>query len=283
LSDEKVIRRISRDTVPVGLNLYVIRDAMGPAGDFFREVQKQKPEQYQGIFVVSPEGKVLSSQGSEPAKPKTWTGDLLDVLETGVKAYGSVTPRKVKAVDSQPHRGVGVRSDDSIVLAVSGRWMLLGLDKRGMGKVMFDVVPLTSSQAASLSVAESPKGTTWQVPVNVVKQMHKALSPTSDKGTLVRAHEVSTASLKGTVERVDGDLAYLTFEGKLAGEHLGEFDPNKGKKSSATITLTGVGTCEVKSGKLLSITLLGDGIHRGYPPYNEAQRYGAILEWRRKK
>jgi hypothetical protein len=269
--------------VPVALNLYKIRDKKGPAGDFFRDVQKQRPEQYQGIYVVSPAGKVLSNQAKEPARPKTWTQDLLDVLDRGVKAYGDVTTRKVKVVDPQPYRGAGVRSDESIVLAVYTRWMLFGVERRGLGTPTFDSIELTSTQVASLSLASSEKGATWQVPPGVVKQLHKALSATSDKSTLARANEVDQATLKGKVERIEAGIAYLSFEGKLAGEHAGNFDPNKGKKTKADLSLTGVGTCEARTGKLLSLTLVGDGSFRGFPPYNGAQRFGAVIEWQRKR
>jgi hypothetical protein len=46
--------------VPVALNLYKIRQDQGEAGDFWRSVQKQKPN-YQGLWLVSPEGKVLAA------------------------------------------------------------------------------------------------------------------------------------------------------------------------------------------------------------------------------
>ena len=41
--------------MPVALNLYEIKKAKGPGGDFFRAVQKQRPGQYQGLYLVDPE------------------------------------------------------------------------------------------------------------------------------------------------------------------------------------------------------------------------------------
>ena len=41
--------------MPVALNLYKVRQDKSEAGDFFRSVQKQKPN-YQGLWVVSPSG-----------------------------------------------------------------------------------------------------------------------------------------------------------------------------------------------------------------------------------
>lgn len=283
LSDERVVRVVKRDVVPVAVNLYKIREAKGAAGDFFREVQKQKPEMYQGVYVVDPDGKVLAVQSREPEKPKSWAGDLLEVLADGVKAYGTVTPRKAKWVDPQPFRGVGTTDDGGVVLAVTTRWMLLGLEKRGLSKPTFDSVELTDAQAQSLSLAESPKGTTWQVPAGVVKQFHKVLSATSDKSSLPRANEVTDAKLEGRVERVADGVAYLTFAGKVSGSHLGDLDPNVGKRNYSEMALTGVGTCEEKSGKLLSLLLVGEGVYKAFPPYDEARKFGAAVEWRRKR
>jgi hypothetical protein len=45
--------------VPVALNLYKVRQDRGEAGDFFRSVQRQKPN-YQGLWLVSPEGGTAS-------------------------------------------------------------------------------------------------------------------------------------------------------------------------------------------------------------------------------
>ena len=48
--------------MPVALNLYKIRQGKGGAGDFFRSVQRQKPNS-PGLWVASPEGRVLVLDG----------------------------------------------------------------------------------------------------------------------------------------------------------------------------------------------------------------------------
>ncbi len=278
MSDESVIKTISLNCVPVALNLYKIRDDKTEAGDFFRKVQEQRPDQYQGIFVVTPEGKVLANQAKQP-EMKDWTRDLLDVLDDGLRAFGKVKPRKVAWVDPQPFRGVGVRDDGSIVLAVSTRTMLNGTNPNGFGPAVLDRVELPADLVESLTVANSPRGTTWQVPPATMKQFYVMLTAISDKSTLPRPKEITEATLKGRVERVRDGIAYLSFEGTLAGEHVGEFDPYKGKKSRSELKLTGVGTCDARRGKLLSLTLIGDGQFRNFPPYDSPERFGAVAEW----
>ena len=61
MSHPDMLRFISANTVPVALNLFVIREQRDAAGDFFRAVQKQRPAQYQGLYLVAPDGKVADA------------------------------------------------------------------------------------------------------------------------------------------------------------------------------------------------------------------------------
>jgi hypothetical protein len=267
----------------VALNLYTIRKEKGPAGDFFRGVQKQRPAQYQGIYIVEPEGKVLASQGKEPPKPKSWTQDLLDVMEDAVRAHGGVTARKTDAIDLLPDRGFGRRADGSIVLAVYTRYMLAGLDRRGFGDSTLDSVVWSGIDRARVEFPGLATGDDFAVGTAVVRKLHRVLSPSSDANTMPRADEVTQAKLVGRVEAIRGGIAHLSFRGSIAGVHTVEFDPNKGKKIHAEMAFSGVGACEVKTGKLLSLTLLGDGRYRSYGAGDRFMRYGAVVEWRLKR
>jgi hypothetical protein len=283
LSDDAVIRSISRYCVPVAVPLYTIRDEKSPSGDFFRAVQKQRPEQYQGIYIVSPEGKVLAWQARAPEKRETWTSALVDVIETGVGAYGPVTVRKAEPVKLLPDRGVGRRKDGSIVLAVYGRTLSLGLDRRGFGGVTFDSAVLSDKERQKLEFPGLKEGDDFQVDTSAVRKLHRVLSPASDCNTLARADEVEHASLSGKVDGILSDVVYLSFQGRIRGLHTWPFPPHKGKKIYAEVMLAGVGSCERKTGKLLSLLLLGDGRYRNFPPYDHVEKYGVVVEWRLKR
>ncbi len=63
---------VSENFVPTPINLYKVRKATDGARELFLSVQRQK-DQYQGIWIVSPDGKVLA--GHQNFKDsKTWTG-----------------------------------------------------------------------------------------------------------------------------------------------------------------------------------------------------------------
>jgi hypothetical protein len=47
--------------------------------------------------------------------------------------------------------------------------------------------------------------------------------------------------------------------------------------------MTGVGAYDVKNNRMLSMTLVFDGIFRGVKPYDQPAKYSAVVEWRRER
>ena len=135
---------ISHHFVPVAQNLYVIREEKGPAGDFFRGIQKQRPNQYQGLYLVNADGKVLASH-QQFTSDKTWTNELLTELKPGLKAFGEVKLRDVKYFDPLPHRGTGVRDDGSVVLALYLRFGIKGVPLREVPDPTIDSLPISAA------------------------------------------------------------------------------------------------------------------------------------------
>ncbi len=282
MSDDEVIKAISRQCVPVAINRESISNEKSAAGDLYRDIRKQRPNQYQGIYVIDPKGKVLANQAEPPKDVKLWAKDLRDQIDAGVKAFGEITQRPAMKLTALDDRGIGTRADGSAVLAVTLRYMHLGLDKRGIGGPAFDSVVLTSEQLSKFGIAKAKAGMTWKVPATDAKHLHKVLSPNSDPNTLAQADEVTLAKLEGKVERVSRGIAYLRFTGRISGAHVWIFPPNKGKEINGDVKLDGVGTCDAITGKLKSIILVGMGEYRNYPPYDQVGKYGAVIEWKAK-
>src|SRR5207248_17159 len=107
LSDDDVINQVSKSFVPVAVNLYKIREAPGSAGDLFRSVQRQR-SQYQGIWIVSPDGKVLAGH-HEVKNPTQWAREVLDTIVAALAACRPVQAREPIATDPIPNRGRGLR------------------------------------------------------------------------------------------------------------------------------------------------------------------------------
>jgi hypothetical protein len=284
------VRLVADNFVPVALNLYKIRKAKGPAGDFFRSAQKQR-SQYQGLWVVSPAGKVLAAnqEMKHLADRAKWTKSVLADLQAGLKAFGAVKPRKARRSDPLPHRGVGARPGGGVTLAVTDRWVIVkSLDKGpprdALGATIFDSINLTDKEWAHLAPAKAEAGSKWEVPKETARKFFPLLSPAD---TVFRdPKEVTAVQLAGRVRKVEGGVAYLSYEGRIAGTHHGTKDEGKaGKKCSADAKLIGgVGEYDVKAGKMISLTLVYDGQWRNYAPYDDPPtRFGAVVEWSRER
>jgi hypothetical protein len=267
----------------VALNLYEIRKEKGEAGDFFRAAQKQRPEQYQGIMIISPDGKVLAAHGKAAEPAKKWTDEILGLIDLGVEKFGGVKPRLPEARDALADRGLGLRKGGGAALAVFLRPMVLGHDPRGLGPYAVDSIILSADELAAFGREGAAEGDEWHISPSVMKRMHKLLSPSSDANTMARKNEVSAASLRARVEKVIDGVAYLRYTGRISGEHVWEFPPHKGKKIKADATLEGVGACDAKTGAMTRIVIVARGTYRGYPPYDAPSGYGGVIDWRLKK
>ncbi len=272
--------------MPVALNLYRIREDKGVAGDFWRSVQRQKPN-YQGLWLVSPEGKVLAAHQdmSNMADPHgKWARAALADLEAGLKAFGPVTPRRAERSQPLPDRGVGTQPDGRVTLAVTDRWVFvkdLSRDppRDALGATVLDSITLTAEEWRGLAPPDAKPGGQWTVPEATARKFFPLLSATD---TVFRdAREITSVRLAGRVERVEGGTAYLAYEGAIAATHRGTKNEGKeGKEcSSAAKLLGGVGAYDMKSGRLLSLTLVFSGRFRNYAPYDEPAPFGAVVEW----
>jgi hypothetical protein len=240
-------------------------------------VQKQRPAQYQGLYLVAADGKVLASHQNFKSD-KTWPQEVLADLQPGVKAFGDIKPRAVEVADPLPNRGVGIRADGSTCLAVFLRYPIKGIPLRELPNPTIDSLVLTTEDLKELVPAKAAVGTEWTISEAVGRKFHRVLGP-GDEDTMPRLHEVQSASFVGRVKSMEGSIASLTYEGTIAGSH--ETQSNKGK-CRGEARLVGVGTCDVKTGRLLSLVWVFDGKYR--PPKASDKQvlpYSGVVEWRR--
>ena len=274
-----MIRLIAGNVVPVSLNLYEIRKAKGPGGDFFRSVQKQRPAQYQGLYLVTVEGKVLASHQNFDSD-KTWAKKVIADLQPGLKAFGAIEPRKAGPADPLPERGVGVRKDGSARLAVFLRYAIKGIPLRELPNPTIDSLVLTAEQFAKLAPPKPEVGFAWKVPEAVGLEFCRVLGP-GDENTMPRPKEVKSVRLAGKVKAVQDGIAILSYEGEIVGSHETQ---SNGGKCHGEAKMTGVGTYDVKSARLLSLVWVFEGTFTAPPPYDKpAKPYGGVVEWRRER
>jgi hypothetical protein len=209
---------------------------------------------------------------------KTWAKELMADLQPGLKAFGEIEPRKPTVADPLPGRGVGLRKDGGVCLAVFLRYSIKGIPLRELPNPTIDSLVLSEGDFAKFAPPKAEAGAAWQVPGAVGRQFCRVLGP-GDENTMPRPNEVASVRLEGKVESVSDGIARLTYEGEIAGSH--ETQSKRGK-CHGKAKMTGVGTYDVKAGRLLSLVWVFDGTFTAPPPYDKpARAYSGAVEWRR--
>ncbi len=261
LSDPAVVRLVSESFVPVAVNLYTIREDKGPAGDFFRKLNRQFV-QYQGLYLAAPDGKLL-------VKKQMWTlENVREGLKEGLRTFGPVKPRRGHS-EYLARRGCGVDKDGCVILSVSTKLLFVPHLPEDLADLGLSTIPMTGHDRILLSAAELNtlvpdgvrEGAKWTVPEAIARQFFPVLDNWDKR--FRKPDEVTAVHLAGRVRSIRHGIAYLNFEGDIAGTHVWprEAGPKLAGKSlrSELKLLAGVGAYEMESGNLLSLTLVFDG------------------------
>jgi hypothetical protein len=294
LSDQAIIRRVATDFVPVAVNLYKVRHAKDAGGELFRSVQRQK-DQYQGIWIISPQGKVLAGH-HEMKSHDTWVQEVSETVDSALKVFGPVPPRQVKPTNPLPFRGQGVQLGGSVCLAIYSRQMLGGSRQnapagvvasrrwlwdgalRPDGPPVIDSLTLSAKEWAAMAPPRTDVGTTWLVPEAVTRQFCRVLIPSSDQSSMPRPEDAKLARLTGTVESVEDGLARVRLVGAWEAVHLQEGDTKRPLRGAATAE--GIAVYDLTQQAIQSVLLVFNG---RYGRLNDEAvcAAGAVVEWHR--
>ncbi len=273
MNQPAIIKLIATNTVPVALNLYEIRSQKDSSGDFFRGVQKQRPAQYQGLYLVTAEGKVLASH-QKYANEKTWAHDVATDLEPGLRAFGEIKPRDVSRVDPLPFRGVGLHNDGSITLAIYLRNSIRGIPLRELPNPIVDSLTLSAAELGEFAPPRLELGATWKFSEELSRKFSRLLGP-GDEDSMPRPSEVTAFHLTAKLDRGENGVAIITYQGTLTGSHLTAAK----KRTQGRIQIVGVGRYRVKTREMLSIVWLAEGVYNAPPPYDAGVGYSGVAEW----
>jgi hypothetical protein len=266
----------------------VAKDA---GGDLFRSAQQQK-NQYQGIWILSPEGKVLAAH-QDYRKPETWTSEVLAATDAALAAFGPVPARQTRAANPLPNRGIGVQPDGSVSLALytrytagggqqyapaavesGSRWLWDG-EFRTDGPPVIDTLTLTRAEWSSFTPPRLTAGTEWSIAAAIARKFARALSPSSDQSGMPRPEEATIAELREKVKSLDGSEAQIRFTGRWETDHV--YD---GKHSLAWASAEGIAGFDRRRKALRSLLMVFSGAYRMAPPWDKETRpTGAVVEW----
>jgi hypothetical protein len=276
LSDERIIDLIGRNFVAAAVNLYEVREKTHPANAFFAKLVAQK-EQYQGIWIATPDGKLLGSFFESENKEFDWTVRLLDTLQSSLQKFGPVKQVDARSVDLHPNRGIGVQAEGSATLAGTSRLLLL----KGtlLTAPQIDSFKLTEKQFAGLRPAEVKIGAVFESSVETVKRLSPLMTNCSGQGQYPEPKDVTEAKLIGTVSQIADGVATITYLGEMSATHKDLFS-KKERFGHGKSRIVGYGTVDAQSGRMLSLLLLIDTAYRGFPPYDEPQQIVGLAEWK---
>jgi len=250
LSNDEVIQKIAANFVPVAVSLQKIRT--DPATkDWFRSVGRQK-DQYQGIWIVSPDDKVLAGDdyGYKDA-PK-----LLAGMDAALKAFGPVEPRKARRQELFPFRGVGVHPDGSVDLALYRCYLHQG---KPDGPQLRDTLSLKKEEWAALTSPRLVVGAEWVIAEDVARKLVRPFCLNTLGGDMPGPEDAKVARLTAKVEAVEDGRARIRLTGTFEAVKLIK---EENLSFRGTATAVGIAEFDVKEKTLTSVLLVFQGAYQ---------------------
>lgn len=243
---------MTRNFVPIAVNLYKIREAKDAAGDYFRAAQQQK-NMYQGLWIVGTDGKVLATHGGFK-KHETWNDEVLATIHAALDRTGPLAARHPEPKDVLPRWGKGVADDGSVTLACQMRYFFEG---KGIGQGAIDAATFSAKDFQAFAPPQAVAGKTWRLPSKVACDFSRCLSIVSDKSTMPTPSDVTEVDFAGSVECVRDGIATLRYTGRIAALHTNPF--NKKYVSKAHATMRGTGMYDVRKKEMVSLLWIFEG------------------------
>jgi hypothetical protein len=262
--------------VPFALNTNRVPDDDG--GKFFKNVLR-KQDWPQGLWVVSPEGKILAfhyyrnKAGEKPAEGQArWIKETRAAIEEGLKAFGEVKPRDPKKTDPLKNRGVGKQADGGVRLAVYAHGMFKG---KKDGEPVVDSSILTAGEWSAFAPPALAAGTTWTIPAAAVGKLVPVLSPMTDAIFTPQPKDATHAELTAKIESVAESRALVRITGRLETQHNRDGDPKFPIRASATIE--GFMVCDTAGQPPKALILMTKGEYRRS---STPQATAGVIDWR---
>ncbi len=242
---------------------------------------------YQGLYLATPDGKVLAVNSPMVPDPPGWPKRVLEELTAGLKQFGNVTPRPPTQSNPLPYRGIGVGPDGSVTLAMRDRVVSRNRPEQ-LFELLLGSVTLPAADWSAIGPPDAKVGGSWTIPKAVGGAFYSMLNLHD-----VRFHgrnDVTDFEFTGKVTAVQDGIAYLNYRGRIRG-HYDERTPDHSGGFIASTELRmlgGVGAYDLQAGQMLSLTWVFDGSYwlckeLSDRDHADGDHYVAVVEWRREK
>jgi hypothetical protein len=278
LNDAAVVRKVAESFVPVALNANRIPN--DDSGRFFQAIMQQS-HWPQGIWIASPEGKVLAfhyfqvKSGESPAQSKArWVQETLSAMDAGLQAFGPVEARKLQARDPMPDRGCGYCST-GVRLAIYARFLK---DGRPDGDPVVDSVTIPAEEWKAFGPKDATVGATWTIPEATARRLAPVLSPITDSIYSPQAADAKLAQFQARVQSVEPERIWIRYTGNLESLHYRDGDPKLPIRAAAAAE--GFGEWDRTQNRMTALVLVFRGSYRNVPPWDQPKGTGGVVEWR---
>ena len=267
LVNDEIIARITGNMIPVALDYQKMLQRGSKEARFLLPLMKQRSDK-QGVWIFSPQGKYLGGFigfGNMVQKTKA-------IIDNALKAFGPVTPRKARVVDTHPYRGKGVMPNGSVSLAEYVRQR----ERSNIKSPVISSVTLSKKEFGAFAPRRGVRGTKWTLPEAVAKKLCRVASPMCYQHA-PQPDWVKDIAIIAEVREIKDGVAWLNYKGKLSSERI-----MRGGKilSEAEVTLTGEGAYDLQAKRMRSLLIVGSGTFR-WPEEAPGKRvlFDALVEW----
>ncbi len=274
LTKEDIIDRIASTMIPVAVDARKVADLKSQEARFLRPLLQQRTQDQGSPCIFSPDGKLLGCFSDHFSGHGDMAGRTRKVIEGALQAFGPVKPRNSRAVERRPQRGKGIMSDGSVCLAEYVRASDKSLAFMNTKSPVISSVTLSGKDFSAFAPHETVVGAKWPLPEEVAKKLCRITSPMCAQHA-PQPEWVTDVRLNAEVRTIKDGAAWLAYEGGISSAH---------RVGSAIVSvqetkLTGEGVYDLKTKKMRSVLLVGEGTLRWPEAPKKLVTFDALVEW----
>jgi hypothetical protein len=271
LSDGRLISLVHANFVPVAINQLTVKERKDAEGDLFRLIRKQN-NTYQGLWFVTPDGKVLGQIQSR------YNDANLQAARAALEKWKAVVSEPPQPL---PERVVHAFDGLPPVAADSLRFSVFVRRLNSVGEDGFpayDHVDLSADEWRSFIPAESPVGSRRAVSQSVLRKIALTFWPEALSDP-IRPNEIKSVEMTATLASVANDEWMVELSGKVGidGNSVWGNRPRRTYQAA----LRGVLRYRPSEGKLTALRLIADGawhVEESFGRLSAPGRLGVVVE-----
>jgi hypothetical protein len=206
LSDGRLISLVQAHFVPVAVNQLKVRKRKDAEGELFRSIRKQN-NTYQGIWFVTPDGKVLAQVQSRYSYP------ILETARSALDKWQTLSSEPAQPLplrEAHSFDGLPPVADGSLRLAVFVRRLSQTQD----GLPAYDHVDLTDDEWRSFIPAQETVGARRVVSPTALRKIALTFWPDALSDP-IRPREIRSVEMTATLTSTADDEWTVNLSGKV--------------------------------------------------------------------